>query len=188
MIHYNPDARFIIRKDLSTIKHIKIGVRIDYQVPIKLNFTWRSKLNKDDKLNLLNNQLFISEKKIFALLNEERKMYELLQQQGIIDQNDIKQSVELYTRSRAVNQSFCVTLGNPFFEKNMDWGNLLNFGLGNKYWIEDTFNYYPQHIKNKRTYSLFLLQNNLPGSNKNLFYTDTIYMQLSVDYAISLFI
>lgn len=188
MIDYNPNARFILKKDLSTIEHIKIGVRVDYQVPVKLNFTWDSKLSKDDKLNLLNNQLFIAEKKIFALLNEEREMCELLQQQRIIDQNDIKQYVKLYTRSRAVNQSCCVTIGNPFFEKSMDWRSLLNFGLGKKYWTEDTFNYCSQQIKNNRTYTLFLLQNNFPTSNKNLFHTDTIYMQFSVDYAISLFI
>lgn len=171
------------KKDISTINKIVIGVKIDYQIGVTTNLSYRHRMPNAKKYALLNGELANAEKKLKRIIEMERTLCKELYGKGWITQDNVNQRLSVYTVRRSVNEHNFSYSGDPFWEKNIDWATLFRLGMENSKWYfrcPENFHTVPS------CYSMSILAKMLHFRPRELTVIDAFYMDYTVIYGMVL--
>ena len=171
------------RKDISTINKIVIGVKIDYQICVDTNLSYRHRMPYFKKYAVLNEELANAERKLKRIIELERGLCRELYGRGWIMQDNVDQRLGVFTDRRSVNEDNFSYRGNPFWEGYIDWATLFRLGMENSKWSfksPETFNNIPS------CYSMSILAKMLHRPRWELLVTDAFWMDYTVTYGIVL--
>lgn len=171
------------RKDISTINKIVIGVKIDYQICVNTNLSYRHRMPYFKKYAMLNEKLANAERKLKRIIELERNVCAELYGKGWITQDNVDQQFSVFTVNRRINEDNFSYSGNPFWENHIDWTVLFRLGMENNKWY---FSCPEKFHKTSSCYSMSILAKMLRLPRRELPVIDAFWMDYTVTYGMVL--
>lgn len=181
--HYNIPDNWLM-----SVTKGEVGIKIDYQVMVELNFSYRHKISDDDKICLMNQKLKEAEERLWSVIQSEQEKRDELYRLKLLDKHRITQKIELFTRNKDLNEDADTYWGNPFFEHDLDWISLYGLKKENDDWVknrDEIGHHYSLKCGEPYCYSMATVLLGVHGRPSSaVSKTDNIWLEYTVEYLI----